>query len=149
MPCRASAIAPSSISVAKIWIVGADEIPAAYSTSNIASEPLPWLDGQVDVTVSDASGTCNAMSNGDDLFFFDSSDNCENTARIPDVVYHEAGHSVHNQALIPGVGLFEGALSEGVSDYLSATITGDSGVARGFFYDSQPLRERVRSSAPA
>ncbi|MFY0535480.1 hypothetical protein [Nannocystis pusilla] len=107
----------------------------------IASEPLAWLDGQVNLTVSDNSGACNAMSNGDDLFFYDGNENCENTARIPDVVYHEAGHSVHNQALIPGVGLFEGALSEGISDYLSATITGDSGMARGFFLDTQPLRE--------
>ncbi|MDC0717342.1 DUF4215 domain-containing protein [Nannocystis bainbridge] len=107
----------------------------------IASEPLAWLDGQVDVTVSDNSGACNAMSNGDDLFFFDGNENCENTARIPDVVYHEAGHSVHNQSLIPGVGLFEGALSEGISDYLSATITGDPAMARGFFLNSQPLRD--------
>jgi cysteine-rich repeat protein len=107
----------------------------------IASEPLAWLDGQVNITVSDNSGACNAMSNGDDLFFFDGNENCENTARIPDVVYHEAGHSVHNQALIPGVGLFEGALSEGISDYLSATMTGDPRMARGFFLDSQPLRD--------
>ncbi|MDC0670774.1 hypothetical protein [Nannocystis radixulma] len=107
----------------------------------IASEPLAWLDGQMNVTVSDGSGACNAMSNGDDLFFYDGSENCENTARIPDVVYHETGHSVHNQALIPGVGLFEGALSEGISDYLSATMTGDPRMARGFFLDSQPLRD--------
>ncbi|WAS92499.1 DUF4215 domain-containing protein [Nannocystis punicea] len=107
----------------------------------IISEPLPWLDGQVNLTVSDNSGACNAMSNGDDLFFYDGSENCENTARIPDVVYHESGHSVHNQSLIPGVGLFEGALSEGISDYLSATITGDPAMARGFFLNTQPLRD--------
>ena len=42
-----------------------------------------------------------------------------------------------------GVGAFEGALSEGISDYLSATITDDSGLGRGFFVDAPdgPLRE--------
>src|SRR5690606_10097957 len=107
----------------------------------IASEPLPWLDQQIKVTVSDSSGQCNAMSDGNDIYFYDGNESCENTARIADVVYHEVGHSVHNQSLIPGVGLFEGALSEGISDYLSATITGDSGMARGFFLSDQPLRE--------
>jgi hypothetical protein len=68
---------------------------------------------------------------------------CENTGRIADIVYHEYGHSVHQQSLIPGVGAFEGALSEGISDYLSGTITNDSGLGRGFFVDAPdgPLRE--------
>ena len=43
-------------------------------------------------------------------------------------------------SLIPGVGAFNGSLSEGISDYLGATITGDSGLARGFFLDDEPLR---------
>ena len=106
----------------------------------IAGE-LAWLDDQVTVSVNSGQGQCNAMSDGDKLYFYEGSAQCENTARIPDVVYHEAGHSVHNQALIPGVGLFEGALSEGISDYLSATITGDPKIARGFFLDEDPLRD--------
>lgn len=137
-----------------VWVGGSDDPHldaqlTAYIAANrakeyvrgIVSEPLPWLDGQVKVTVSDSVGSCNAMSDGNDLYFYDGNDQCENTARIPDVVYHEAGHSVHQQSLIPGVGLFDGALSEGVSDYLSATITGDPGVARGFFLNDQPLRQ--------
>ena len=86
---------------------------------------------------------CNAFSDGDQINFFLSGEGCENTGRIGDVVYHEYGHSVHTQALIEGVGLFEGALSEGISDYLASTITNDSGLARGFFLDTpdDPLRE--------
>lgn len=101
---------------------------------------LAWLDGQIDVTVN-IEDECNAFSDGDSINFYQASNNCENTGRIADVVYHEFGHSVHHQSLIPGAGLFNTGLSEGTSDYLSATITNDSGVARGFFFDDQPLRE--------
>jgi MYXO-CTERM domain-containing protein len=41
-----------------------------------------------------------------------------------------------------GVGLFDGAVSEGASDYLGATITGTSALGRGFFQGTEdPLRE--------
>jgi MYXO-CTERM domain-containing protein len=108
---------------------------------NIA-EDLEWLKGQIKVTVNSKLGACNAMSDGNDLYFYQGEpEQCQNTARIPDVVYHELGHSVHSQSLIPGVGLFEGALSEGISDYLAATITSDPAVARGFFLGDGPLRD--------
>lgn len=101
---------------------------------------LDWLDGQISATVNIAD-ECNAMSDGDSLFFFRESEICENTGRMSDVIYHEFGHSVHHNAIIPGVGSFDGALSEGISDYLAATIVNDSGMARGFFYTEEPLRE--------
>ncbi|MCX4241849.1 DUF4215 domain-containing protein [Paraliomyxa miuraensis] len=101
---------------------------------------LGWLDGTVVATVN-IDDECNAMSDGDAVYFFAHSDFCENTGRMSDVVYHEFGHSVHHQSIIPGVGAFDGALSEGISDYLAATIVGDSGMARGFFYTPEPLRE--------
>ena len=101
---------------------------------------LGWLDQQIDVTVN-IGGSCNASSNGDDIFFLQGNGSCNNTARLADVVYHEVGHSVHRQALIEGVGAFEGALSEGISDYLAATIVDDSGMGRGFNLDDEPLRE--------
>ena len=121
----------------------------AYISANVAKEyvrkidpTLAWLDDQVSVTVNIEVGTCNAMSDGNDLYFYAPEDGiCENTARITDVVYHETGHSVHGQSLIPGVGLFEGALSEGISDYLAATIVGDPKMARGFFLTDEPLRD--------
>jgi len=101
-----------------------------------------FLDQQLQVTVN-IPDICNAFSDGDAINFFLSGEGCENTARISDVVYHEYGHSVHVQSLVPGVGQFEGALSEGISDYLGASITNDAGLARGFFTDQPdtPLRE--------
>jgi MYXO-CTERM domain-containing protein len=101
---------------------------------------LDWLDGTLTATVNVAD-ECNAMSDGDALFFFQHSGICENTGRMSDVIYHEFGHSVHHQSIIPGVGAFDGALSEGISDYLAATIVNDSGMARGFFFTEEPLRE--------
>lgn len=101
---------------------------------------LAWLDEPTTVTVN-IEGSCNAMSNGDSLFFLRADGSCQNTARIADVVYHEAGHSVHRQSIIVGVGGFDGALSEGISDYLAATYVDDSGMGRGFTYNDDPLRE--------
>ncbi|MEZ4380969.1 MAG: MYXO-CTERM sorting domain-containing protein [Nannocystaceae bacterium] len=100
----------------------------------------PFLDEQLIATVNIAD-VCNAYSDGNSINFFAAGAGCENTGRISDVVYHEFGHSIHYQSLIPGVGAFNGSLSEGISDYLGATITGDSGLARGFFLDDEPLRE--------
>jgi hypothetical protein len=101
---------------------------------------LSFLNAQVSVNVN-ISDVCNAYSDGTTVNFFKSGMGCENSGRIADVVYHEYGHSVHNHAIIPGVGVFEGALSEGVSDYLAATFTGDHGMGRGFFFTSDPLRD--------
>ncbi len=102
---------------------------------------LEWLGGQIQVTAN-LDGECNAFSDGDSIFFLKGLEGqCEYTGRLPDVSYHELGHSVHTQALIPGVGAFEGALSEGISDYLAATITGDASMGVGFFLDDTPMRE--------
>ncbi len=101
---------------------------------------LSFLTDQVSASVN-ITDVCNAFSDGTRINFFKSGSGCENTGRIADVVYHEYGHSIHNHAIIQGVGVFEGALSEGQSDYLAATITGDPGTARGFFFTDVPLRD--------
>ncbi len=100
---------------------------------------LAWLDGTITANVN-LDATCNAQSDGDQLYFRRAGD-CENTARLADVVYHEFGHSVHGAAIIPGVGAQSSSLSEGISDYLAATITNDSGMGRGFVFTDDPLRE--------
>ena len=100
---------------------------------------LGFLDVPVDATVN-IDDQCNAFSDGVTINFYQAGGGCENTGRIADVIYHEYGHSIHANAIINGVGAFEGAVSEGVSDYLAATMTGDPGTARGFFLSSAPLR---------
>ncbi len=100
---------------------------------------LGFLNNQISATVNIAE-QCNAFSDGTTINFYSLGGGCENTGRIADVVYHEYGHSIHAHAIIEGVGAFDGALSEGISDYLAATITGDPATARGFFLNSSPLR---------
>lgn len=102
---------------------------------------VDWLDDPIPVNVN-IDDSCNAFSDGNSINFFLRGSGCENTALLSDVVYHEFGHSIHSQSVIPGVGQFNVSLSEGISDYLSATLTEDSGLARGFFLGSdEPLRD--------
>lgn len=91
----------------------------------------------VNVNIEDQ---CNAFSDGTTINFFQASSQCANTAQLADVVYHEFGHSMHSHSIIEGVGSFDGAHSEGLSDYLAATITGDPAMGRGFFHSPAPLR---------
>ncbi|HUQ01381.1 MAG TPA: hypothetical protein VM261_02750 [Kofleriaceae bacterium] len=100
---------------------------------------IPWINQSMRATVN-INDQCNAFSDGTDLSFFRASAQCGNTARIADVVYHEFGHSFHNHALISGVGSWDGALSEGLGDFVAATITGDPAMARGFFNTDEPMR---------
>jgi uncharacterized protein (TIGR03382 family) len=103
---------------------------------------LAYLDQLLSVSVNDNTEQCNAFSTGDDIHFFRRTVTfCENTGRMADVVYHEFGHSIHAHAIIPGVGQFNGSMSEGVADTLAVSMTGDSGMGRGFFFDNTPLRE--------
>ena len=110
-----------------------------YARSSFA-QGLPYLDTQVAANVN-IDNACNAFYDGNSINFYLSSSNCGNTGQIADVVYHEFGHSLHAESIIEGVGEFEGALSEGVSDFLSVTITGDPAMGRGFFKSSDPLRQ--------
>ncbi len=84
---------------------------------------------------------CNAFFDGTAINFFQASDKCQNTGLVADVVFHEYGHAMHSLEIIKGVGKFDGAMSEGASDFLAAIINNDSGMGRGFFYSDVPLRE--------
>lgn len=152
---RAGEVAATTLSLADggtaTWAPAGDgELDAqlsAYIHAHVAktyvrrfADGLEFLDQRLPVRVNIAD-ECNAFSDGNSINFFLASDECENTATIADVVYHEFGHSLHSHALIRGVGFFDGAFSEGLSDYLAATITDDSGMGRGFFRSDAPLRE--------
>lgn len=100
---------------------------------------LPTIDDVLTVNVNIAQN-CNAFYDGKSINFYQANMSCQNTALLQDVVFHEYGHLVHTTSIIPGVGDFDGAMSEGASDFLAASITGDPGMGRGFFYNSQPLR---------
>ena len=111
----------------------------AYVRANV-DPAMPTLDDQLKVNVNLAQD-CNAFFDGSALNFFHRAAMCENTALIQDVVFHEYGHRVHTAEIIVGVGSFDGAMSEGVADFLAASIDNDSGMGRGFFFTDVPLRE--------
>lgn len=134
-----------------VWDASTDELVDAqldafihaYQVREYAKSFAPslsFLQSPVEVNVN-ISDVCNAYSDGTTINFFKSGSGCENTGRIADVTYHEFGHSIHAHAIIPGVGAFDGALSEGIADYLAGTITGDHGMGRGFFFSTEPLRD--------
>ncbi|HFE46849.1 MAG TPA: hypothetical protein ENJ18_15385 [Nannocystis exedens] len=100
-----------------------------------------WLGGQINV-LTNGMGECNAVSLGDLIVFLPGvPEMCENTASMPSIAYHEFGHSVHGMALIPGVGVQESALTEGIADYLSATMTDDPKMGVGFYLNEEPMRD--------
>lgn len=155
---RAGALASASLALANggdaVWSAATDEAAdaqlAAFIYANQAKQfarahfdpQLPFLDQVLSVVVNEAPGFCNAYSTGDDLHFYPQTPGtCENTARLADVVYHELAHSLHRHAVIPGVGQFDASLSEGAADTFAAALTGDPGIARGFFFDDAPLRD--------
>ena len=121
--------------IAYLSVNGAKE----YVRANMDPD-LSILDQQLLVNVNIAQD-CNAFFDGANLNFFHLTSACENTARIQDVVYHEFGHDVHANEIIPGVGSFDQAMSEGIADFLAATITGDHGMGRGFDFTDNPLRD--------
>ncbi len=101
---------------------------------------LAWLDKQLTINVN-INQNCNAFWDGQTLNFFVAAATCENTGRIRDVVFHEFGHGVHDNSYILGLGQVNGSLGEGVADTLAVSITNDSGLGRGFFFNDMPLRE--------
>ena len=115
----------------------------------LAIDPgFSWAGVQANLNVNGSDGACNAWFdptnsiNNSSLNFLRQGNGCNNTGRAWDVVYHEYGHGFHIWNIIPGAGGFDGALGEGFSDYLSATINDDSGMGRGFFQGSSaPLRD--------
>ena len=100
-----------------------------------------WAANQADVHVNIDDGGCNAFFDGD-INFLRQNQQCNNTARVADIVFHEYGHGFHAYSIVQGAGGFDGALSEGLGDYMAATITGDPATARGFYRgNTQPLRD--------
>jgi hypothetical protein len=101
---------------------------------------MPTLDEQMTANVNIAQN-CNAFFDGKSINFFQANMQCQNTGLLHDVVFHEYGHRLHTAEIIEGVGDFDGAMSEGASDFLAASITGDHGMGRGFFHSDEALRE--------
>jgi len=101
-----------------------------------------WATVQARANVNVNDGSCNAWfdpsnsTSNSNVNFLRQGDGCNNMGRVWDVMFHEYGHGFHIWSIIFGAGDFDGALSEGMGDYMSATINDDPGMARGFFVGS-------------
>jgi len=100
-----------------------------------------WPQDLVPATVNISSFSCNAYYTQGTINFYveDPGGLCVNFGRIADVVYHEYGHGVHHYIMESGG--WDGSLSEGSADYLSATIWDDPYMAIGAYGPGTWIRE--------
>jgi hypothetical protein len=124
---------------AQISTFVATNLVKEYIRANI-DPAMPKLDEPMVANVN-ITQQCNAFFDGETINFFQASMECQNTGLLADVVFHEFGHNLHHLEVIEGVGKFDGAMSEGASDFLAALLTNDPGMGRGFFYTEEPLRQ--------
>lgn len=88
--------------------------------------------------VVNINSTCNAFWDGVGINFFRYGGGCSNTGNIADVVYHEYGHGRTQFNFFPFAP--NGAMHEGFSDYLAATMTRQPVIGRGFFGPGTSIR---------
>ncbi len=131
-------------------LAGGDDIPYAASTVlhhfhvvwDWLGDRWPthaWLAERVPADV-EQPGTCNAYyTSGTVNFLREQPGACNDLGRIADVVYHEVGHGIHEYILAAGT--FASDVSEGSSDYISATILDDSTLAPNAWVDGGAIRE--------
>ncbi|MEE9554988.1 MAG: T9SS type A sorting domain-containing protein [candidate division Zixibacteria bacterium] len=87
----------------------------------------------VNVNLND---NCNAYYDYSSINFYTSGGGCANTA-FSTVVHHEYGHH-----LVAVAGSGQGQYGEGLGDVMGVLISGESGLAYGFFNNcSQPMRD--------
>ncbi|MEL6346065.1 MAG: MYXO-CTERM sorting domain-containing protein [Myxococcota bacterium] len=88
--------------------------------------------------VNRTDGDCNAFFDGNSVNFYAANRGCNNTAQIADVNYHEWGHGFHAYSLVAGS--FDGSISEGIADVVSALQTGDNIMAPYFNTNGSGIR---------
>lgn len=96
--------------------------------------------GSRDVIASkvNQNSACNAYYDGS-VNFFEEGSGCNNTGRIADVNYHEWGHGFHYYNMESGT--YDGSISEGIGDTISALQTGDATIAPYFMSSGSGIRE--------
>ncbi len=134
------------------WVLhGGDDVPLAANTVlHNVHLTWDWLEGvwpshpllseQISANVRSSEGTCNAWYDGSGITFLrEDPRRCHDFGRIADVVHHELGHAIHHRIL--ATGSFASDVSEGSSDYVSATIQEDSQVGINAYPDGGFVRD--------
>ena len=81
-------------------------------------------------------GTCNAFSDGTNIYFSGAGGGCESASLFSDIIYHEYTHNVidhmyTNHAPVLPYRVESGALNEGLADYFASSINGNPCIAEG------------------
>lgn len=120
-------------------VLGHFEIVRAWA--ELREPGLSLLGDQVLATVNIDSSACNAFYFDGTISFYgdDPGGYCANFGRIADIVYHEYGHGIHH--FIIETGSFDGTVSEGSADFVSATIWDDPIMAPGAWGQGTYIRE--------
>jgi len=112
----------------------------------LMNQNVGWLTDNI-TTYVNTNDVCNAFFDPEtgEMNFYRAGEysgyECNNTALVADVVYHEFGHGFHWYSSVAGVGSFDAAVSEGLADFTSACITGDSRMAPYFYTSGEHLRD--------
>ncbi|MFZ3384745.1 MAG: hypothetical protein WA144_12545, partial [Candidatus Methanoperedens sp.] len=79
-------------------------------------------------------GTCNAFSDGKDLYFYGAGSGCEATSLFGDIINHEYTHGVVDHIYTTRLPNRDesGALNEGWADYFTSSVNNNSCVGEGF-----------------
>lgn len=95
---------------------------------------VSFAESKFDIFVN-IDGDCNAYYDGWSINFYHASNGCNNTGRVATIVYHEYGHAIHDNS---GRNM-DDQVSEGISDFTSATILNDPDI-KGIFGCDDPFR---------
>ncbi len=130
-----------------VWERSGDESMAQIDSYIFLHQVRDWglaTAPEVSMSTSDLrsnvnlSSSCNAYYDGN-VNFYTAGSGCNNTGRIADVNYHEWGHGFHYYSLQSGS--FDGSISEGIGDIISALLTDDALLAPGFSTNGSGIRE--------
>ncbi len=116
-------------SEARLWVRARARTLPQLAQSRIWS----WTGSQMPIKVNYPSGamgfSCNAFYDGRSLNFYqpDARMGCNNSGRSANIVYHEYGHGIHDH-LTANQYTFDHQVSEGVADYVMATMTNQPNV---------------------
>ncbi len=128
---------------ARGWLV--DRLDATTNFSR--NRAITWANNQLPVHVNLPNGhhgmSCNAFYDGSSLNFYVAEPRygCNNSSRAAKIVFHEYGHGIHDH-LTAARNTFDSQVSEGVADYIAASITNDPNIT-GLVGCVKPLRGRT------
>jgi len=106
----------------------------------------PWFHQPVVAKLQNQDKRCNAIWEGEFLFFDLGDTNCESPARLASIVFHEYAHGTLDHLMPEGV-VEEDSFKEGFSDAVSALLSKSPRIGEGLWKNRQTTWLRDLSQA--